>query len=198
MTNVFFELKNASIGIAGLGGLGSNVAVALTRLGPGKLVIADFDCVEQSNLNRQHYFLDQVGMHKVDATIANLNRIWPDSNIVPHKKRLTPENIPEIFSGCDIIAECFDRSDQKQMLVETVLTKMTRPYIVSVSGLAGYGKSNEIKTRRISKRVILVGDTVSGVGRGVPLTSSRVGIAAYHQANAIVELLMDELNKPPF
>jgi len=191
MTAVFFELGKAVIGVAGLGGLGSNVAVAMTRMGPGRLVLADFDVVEEPNLNRQQYFLDQVGRHKVDACIENLRRIRPDVELVGHKVRLTAQNIPQVFAGCRVVAECFDRSDQKQMLVETVLTRMPEAVVVSVSGLAGYGRSNEIVTRRISRRHILVGDCVSGIGPGVPLTSARVGVAAYHQANAILEVLLD-------
>jgi len=189
---VFFELQQATVGIAGLGGLGSNVAVALTRLGPGRLVVVDFDCVEADNLNRQQYFLDQVGMHKVDAMLDNLRRIRPDVEVVAHKVRLDPANIPGIFADCDVVAECFDRSDQKQMLVETLLSRLARTVVVSVSGLAGYGRSNAIQTRRISPRHILVGDGVSGIGPGVPLTAARVGIAAHHQANAVIEVLLEQ------
>jgi sulfur carrier protein ThiS adenylyltransferase len=195
MTPVFFEIKNSIVGIAGLGGLGSNVAVALTRLGLGKLIIADFDIVENSNLNRQQYYLDQVGRPKVDASTDNLKRINPHIDIQAHRIRLTATNIPEIFAKADVIAECFDRSEQKQMLVETVLTRMEKTVVVSVSGLAGYGKSNDIVTRRLSKRHILVGDGVSAARPGVPLTAPRVGIAAHHQANAIVEIMVDELSK---
>ena len=191
--HVLYELKGAVVGIAGLGGLGSNVAVALTRLRVGKLVIADYDVVEDSNLNRQNYFVDQIGKHKVDMSMENLKRINPEANIEGHKIRLTPENIPRIFKECDVVAECFDRADQKQMIVETVLTKMEDIFVVTVSGLAGYGRSNDIVTRRISDRLVLVGDTVSGIGPGIPLTAPRVGIAAYHQANAITEILNDEI-----
>ena len=193
MPPVFYEMKNAVIGIAGLGGLGSNVVVALARVGAGKLIIADFDVVEEGNLTRQHYFLDQIGRAKVDATVENISRINPDTKIQMHRVRLTPENIPKIFAGADVVAECFDLPEQKQMLVETVLTKMKRVVIVSVSGLAGYGNSNEIKTRRISKRLILVGDGTSAARPGTRLTASRVGIAAYHQANAIVEVVINEI-----
>lgn len=187
---VFFELKQSVVGIAGLGGLGSNVAVALTRLKMGKLILVDFDRVEADNLNRQNYFYDQIGRFKVDATIENLRRIWPEADLEGHKVRLTPENIVKLFARADVIAECFDRADQKQMITETVLSKMPDKIIVSVSGLAGWGGSNEIVTRQISERLILIGDGISGVEPGVPLTASRVGVAAYHQANAIVEALM--------
>ena len=187
---VFYELKSAVVGIAGLGGLGSNVAEALVRMKIGKLILVDFDRVEASNLNRQKYFYDQIGRWKVDATIENLLRIWPEAQLEGHKVRLTPETVQSIFASADVIAECFDRADQKQMIVETVLSKMPDKVIVSVSGLAGWGASNEIVTRPINNRLILVGDSVSGTGPGIPMTAARVGVAAYHQANAIVEVLM--------
>jgi sulfur carrier protein ThiS adenylyltransferase len=192
--HTFLELKNAVVGIAGLGGLGSNVAVALTRLRVGKLILVDFDQVEESNLSRQNYFANQIGQHKVDASIENLRRINPDADLEGRKVRLTAEKIPQIFQGAHVIAECFDRADQKQMLVETVLTQMKNVVIVSVSGLAGLGRSNEIVTRRVSERLVMIGDTVSGTGPGVPLTAPRVGVAAYHQANAIAEVLINELH----
>ncbi|MDD5459427.1 MAG: sulfur carrier protein ThiS adenylyltransferase ThiF [Phycisphaerae bacterium] len=184
------KLKNATVGIAGLGGLGSVVAVALARASVGRLIIADFDKVDQSNLNRQHYFVDQIGQPKVAALTENLRRINPNVEITGFDGRLTADNIREIFADADVIAECFDKTDQKQMIVETVLTKMHQP-IVTVSGLAGYGNSNAIITRRINGRLILVGDGESGIDTNSFLTAARVGIAACHQANAILELLID-------
>jgi sulfur carrier protein ThiS adenylyltransferase len=189
------KLKKATVGIAGLGGLGSTVAVALTRAGIGRLIIADFDKIEKTNLNRQHYFLDQIGRFKVDALTENIKMINPDVKIKGHILKLTEENIPQIFAQADIIAECFDKADQKQMLVQTVLTKIEKAVIVSASGLAGYGKSNQIQTRRVSSRLILVGDNESGTDTGLPLTAPRVWIAASHQANAIIEILIDEIIK---
>ena len=188
------KLKCSVVGIAGLGGLGSNVAVALARAGVGKLIIADFDLVEESNLNRQQYFVDQVGKSKVDCAIENLQRINPRVEVEGHQVTLVPDNIPQIFRDADVIAECFDTAQAKQMIVETVLTKMGGVKIISVSGLAGYGKSNEITTRRISPRLVLVGDGRTGIDKCKILTAARVGIAAMHQANAIIELLIDEIH----
>jgi len=185
------KLKSATVGIAGLGGLGSNVAVSLTRIGVGKIVIADFDLVEPSNLNRQQYFIDQLGTNKVAAMTENLKLINPYIKIDGHQARLTPDNIPTIFSDCPIIAECLDKADQKQMLVETVLNKMNNVKIVAVSGLGGYGRSNEIQTHKISDRLIMVGDSTSGIESGFSLMAPRVAIAAGHQANAIVELILE-------
>jgi sulfur carrier protein ThiS adenylyltransferase len=192
MDSISEKLSSLVVGIAGLGGLGSNVAIALARAGVGRLIIADFDNVEQSNLNRQHYFCDQTGRPKVDCMIENLQRINPQVEVVGHRVKLDSDNVLEFFAEADVIAECFDTAGAKQMIVETVLSKMTQP-IVSVSGLAGYGKSNEILTRRVSPRLVLIGDGRSGVDTCEILTAARVGVAAMHQANAILEILIEEL-----
>jgi sulfur carrier protein ThiS adenylyltransferase len=188
--SVHNKLKCATVGIAGLGGLGSNVAFSLARIGIGKLVIVDFDIVEPSNLNRQQYFTEQLGRTKVEALTDNLLNINPYLNIESHCLKLTSDNIPGIFSSCPIIAECFDKAAQKQIIVETVLNK-TSAKIVAVSGLGGYGKSNEIVTRNVSNRLILIGDGSRGLESGFSLMAPRVAIAAGHQANAIVELILE-------
>ena len=121
---VHARLKAATVGIAGVGGLGSAVAVALARVGVGRLIIADFDVVEPSNLNRQQFFIDQIGMHKVAALSANLQRINPYVSVKQHILMLDPENIATTFAGCSILVEAFDRADMKAMLVNTVLEQM--------------------------------------------------------------------------
>ncbi|MHC4646902.1 MAG: sulfur carrier protein ThiS adenylyltransferase ThiF [Planctomycetota bacterium] len=189
------KLRRATVGIAGLGGLGSTVAAALARAGVGQLIIADFDSVEQSNLTRQQYFVDQIGKSKVECTIENLSRINADVKVTGHCRRLDAESVPVIFAQADVIAECFDKAEEKQMIVETVLTKMDKPIVVTVSGLAGYGNSNAIQTRRVSDRLILVGDNERGIDSEPVLTAPRVGIAACHQANAILEVIIDETKK---
>ncbi|MHC4573696.1 MAG: sulfur carrier protein ThiS adenylyltransferase ThiF [Planctomycetota bacterium] len=193
MTTISEKLKQATVGIAGLGGLGSTVAAALARAGVGRLIIADFDSVELGNLTRQQYFTDQIGKSKIDCTIENLRRINPNVKVTGHREKLNAENAPAIFAEVDVIAECFDKAQEKQMLVETVLTKMQKTIVVSVSGLAGYGKSNAIRTRRISPRHILVGDGQTGIDSEPVLLAPRVGVAACHQANAIVEVIIDEI-----
>jgi sulfur carrier protein ThiS adenylyltransferase len=198
MPYTFYEMKRAVVGIAGLGGLGSNVATALARLGVGKLILVDFDVIEESNLNRQQYYLDQIGQPKVEASLTNLSRMCENTEFVIKHLRLEPGNIPEVFGEADVIAECFDLPDQKQMLVETVLTEMDKPIVVSVSGLAGVGKSNSIVTRKINDRHVLVGDGENGVRPGIPLAASRVGVAAYHQANAIAETIVNGMKVPDF
>ena len=186
------RLKQTTVGIAGVGGLGSAVAVALARVGIGHLVIADFDVVEPSNLNRQQYFIDQIGRFKVDALTENLLRINPYIALEAHRVMLNPENIPTIFSGCQVVVEALDRAEMKAMLVNRVLEAMPDSTIVAASGLAGYESNNSITTRRISRRLYLVGDTVSEAQPGNGLMAPRVGIAAAHQANQTVRILLGE------
>ena len=189
---VHARLKQACVGIAGVGGLGSAVAVALARIGVGRLIIADFDVVEPSNLNRQQYFIDQIGYLKVAALVDNLKRINPYVCVEPHPVLLTPGNIPEVFAPCPVVVEAFDRADMKAMLVDTVLSALPQTTVVAASGLAGYGPNNTISTRKVSRRLYLVGDNVSEAKPGSGLMAPRVGIAAHHQANQAVRIILGE------
>ena len=189
---VHARLKAASVGIAGVGGLGSSVAVALARVGVGHIAVADFDIVEPSNLNRQQYFIDQLGLHKVVALAANLRRINPYVSVSQHPVMLDPVNIATVFSGCSIVVEAFDRAEMKAMLVNTILEQMPAVTVIAASGLAGYGSNNTIKTRNLSKRLYLVGDGISEAQPGNGLMAPRVGIAASHQANQVVRCILGE------
>lgn len=184
------KLARSVVGIAGLGGLGSMVAAALARTCVGHLILCDFDQVEESNLNRQNYFVDQVGMNKVDASVLNLQRINPHITLESHHGKLSSNDIPKVFKDAHIICECFDKADQKQMIVETVLSEMNVP-VVTASGLAGVGQSNLIRTQVMSNRLTMVGDQTNDINLGLPLTAGRVWIAAAHQANAIIEHLIN-------
>jgi sulfur carrier protein ThiS adenylyltransferase len=186
------KLKQAVVGIAGAGGLGSAVAVALTRVGIGRLVIADFDVVEPSNLNRQQYFIEQIGQNKVEALMDNLKRINPYSSVESHCLRLNPDNIPNLFANCHIVVEAFDRADMKAMLVNTILETLHKCRIVAASGLAGFGSNNSIATRKVTDRLYMIGDKISEAAPGNGLMAPRVGIAASHQANQVVRLILGE------
>ena len=187
-------LSNKVVGIAGAGGLGSNCAVALARVGVGKLIIADFDVVERSNLNRQYYFLHQLGQKKVVALRSNINLINPEVNVEVHDIKLQADDISKIFASCDVIVEAFDTAEMKEMIIETVLEKMPEKYIVSGVGLAGWGNNNSITTR-YSDKLIICGDGESEVSDDMPPLAPRVGIVANMQANVALELLLGRLNK---
>ena len=186
------KMKRATVGIAGAGGLGSAIAVALARIGVGHLILADFDIVEPSNLNRQQYFIDQIGLPKVDALAANLGRINPYVKVTTHNLRLTSHNVPEIFAAVDVMVEAFDRASEKAMLIETFRSGFPSVPLVAASGVAGNDPANTVRTRRLLDNFYLVGDGVTGAQPGRGLMAPRVGVAAHHQANAVVRLLLGE------
>lgn len=159
----FRKIQKARIGLAGAGGLGSNCACNLVRVGFKRFTIADFDIVEPANLDRQFYFIDQIGMNKIDALRANLLRINPSLELKMINKRIENTNIKELFNDCDVIVECFDRAEYKSMLVSELIH--SGKLIVSASGLRGIGSSDDIKVHKIKKNLIIIGDLKSDIDR---------------------------------
>ena len=189
---LYETLKTKTVGIAGCGGLGSNCAMALARVGVGRLIIADFDVVSDSNLNRQYFFRDQIGKLKVYALKENLQRVNPEVKVNAFDLRLCSNDIVEIFSDCDVIVEAFDLSKMKQMIIETVLMYMPEKYIVSGVGLAGWGENNMLATRFYDK-LIICGDGEIEVSEDLPPIAPRVGIVAHMQANQVLEILLGKM-----
>ena len=187
------QVRQASVGIMGLGGLGSAVAVALARIGIGRMLLADFDLVEPTNLNRQHYFIDQIGMAKTDALRDTLGRINPHLEIDVIDERLTAASIVKHFAGVDVLVECFDDAVMKANALRVALTDLKGIGYVGASGVAGYGDNNSIRTSHVGARVYLVGDGESAAAPGQGLMAPRVGIAAHQQANQVVRILLDEV-----
>ncbi|MBI9054451.1 MAG: sulfur carrier protein ThiS adenylyltransferase ThiF [Bacteroidales bacterium] len=183
------RLKNYTVGIAGAGGLGSNCAVALARVGVGKIVISDFDVVNESNLNRQYFFRDQLGEKKVIALKNTIKRIDPEIDIVEYDIKLNENNIVDIYKDCKIIVEAFDLAEMKQMLIETCLTEFPEKPIIIGSGMAGYGESNSINVRQ-SENLYICGDEKSEVSDDTPPLAPRVGVVANMQANTVLEILL--------
>jgi sulfur carrier protein ThiS adenylyltransferase len=189
------HLSKFRVGIAGAGGLGSNCAVALARSGVGTLIIADYDVIEEANLNRQYYFTDQIGQMKTEALKENISRINPKISVRSHQVQLDRTNIPEIFSGCDVVVEAFDRSDMKEMLIETVQTQMPGIPVIVGSGMAGWGQSDMIRYRKIDETLYVCGDESTEVSETKPPMAPRVGMVANMQANVVIELLMKSAMK---
>ena len=183
------RFKSACVAICGLGGLGSNIALALARAGVGKLILIDYDQVDITNINRQQYKASQIGMNKTEALGQNLREIAPYIEIKLHAVRVTEENAAELLCDADIICEAFDRAEAKAMLTNFVLETMPDRYLVAASGMAGIGSANEIKTRRITSRFYLTGDGLSDVSDEGTLYASRVMVCAAHQAHMVLRIL---------
>ncbi len=186
------RFSEASVAICGLGGLGSNIAIMLARAGIGRLHLIDYDKVDLSNLNRQQYAVSQLGMYKTQALADTLKAIAPYCEVVTDTVRVTEDNIEELLRGEQIICEAFDQAEAKAMLVNGVIEHFPEKYLLSGSGMSGFGSANEIKTRKLTKHVYLCGDGVSDIADGIGLVSSRVMVCAAHEAHMVLRILLEE------
>lgn len=188
---VYEKLINSSAVICGLGGLGSNTACALARAGIGRLKLIDFDRVDITNLNRQNYFISDIGRYKTEAQRDIIRSINPVIELETATVMMDEKNSAELTNGYDVVCECFDKAENKAMLINTVLSETDR-VIVSGSGMAGHFSSNSIVTKKAMNRLYICGDGVSGIEDGNVLMAPRVGICAMHQANMVLRILLDK------
>lgn len=104
-------IRDAVIGIIGCGGLGTNVATALASAGVHHMVIMDPDCPEESNLNRQYVYCQEVrnGNPRPKAVILAewIRNIDPEIQVEAHVCRFSAE-AEELFAQCDILVDCLD------------------------------------------------------------------------------------------
>ena len=186
------KISAARVAVCGLGGLGSNIAIALARAGVGHLHLIDFDRVDLTNLNRQQYAVGQLGQYKTDALRETLSLVSPYCDVTCDTIKVTEETLPDLLRNEDYICESFDRAEAKAMLVSGVLEHFPEKYLVAGSGLAGLGSANTIQTRRVSQRFYLCGDGTSDSSVGLGLVASRVLVCAAHEANMILRLIAGE------
>lgn len=189
--DIYEKLINSRVAIAGLGGLGSNVAIALARAGIGKLFLVDFDTVDITNLNRQQYFTEDIGRKKTEALSDIIKKINPVTELETADTYVTEENALSLFKDYPIVCECFDKAENKAMLINTLLGQSDDITVISASGMAGYGSSNTITTSHPMERLYLCGDKISGIEQGMGLMAPRVALCAMHQANTVLEIILE-------
>lgn len=182
------KIQKVKIGMAGAGGLGSNCALFLVRCGFRKFRIVDFDIVELSNLNRQFYFAAQVGRRKVEALRENLLSINPRLEIEAFTERIDQDNVQSLFPDCDVVVEALDSAADKRMVVEAYMH--SGKLLVAASGIAGWGRSDNITVHRIKDNFFLVGDLTSETAPDCPPLAPRVNVAAAKQADVIVSYVL--------
>lgn len=186
------KFSSAAVAVCGLGGLGSNIAIALARAGVGRLLLIDYDRVDITNLHRQQYKANQIGKYKTEALAENLVEIAPYIRIETVTQKLTEENCTDYLSETDVICEAFDDAQAKAMLVNAVLERLPHHYLVAASGMAGLGTPNTIRTRKVTKRFYLCGDEVSDAEDTIGLVAPRVMLCAAHQAQIVLRILAGE------
>ena len=182
--------QKATVGIAGAGGLGSNIAFSLARAGIGTLIIADYDIVTLENLNRQQYTIAQIGKLKVEALAENIQSFNPFINLVLHPVKITPANFNAIFGTADLLLEALDEAEQKEMLISCWTSNYPNKHLIVASGLAGYGKNESIHTEHYGF-LHLVGDMMSELNAEISPVATRVAVVANMQANLALELLAE-------
>lgn len=183
-------LAEKTVGIIGLGGLGSNAAMMLLRSGVMHFVLADPDRIEESNLNRQLFFPDQLGRPKTEALAEMLYRIDPRVSLTLAQERVGRDNMARLFSEVDVVIEAVDTADDKSMIVEAVSELLPGVPLVWAMGLAGYESANCIDTIQVGQDSWLVGDLEADIRDGLPLLATRVMIAAAHEAHMAVRILL--------
>lgn len=188
------KIKRYTIGIAGLGGLGSNAAVSLARTGIGKLILVDYDKVEKSNLNRQYYFLDQIGKNKTTAITENIKKITPETKITTHNKKLEKNNIPSFFKNADLIIEALDKAETKTVFIENIQKNLPETPIIAASGVTGYGNNERIQTKKMGNLYIIYDKKAKPSDKDI-LTGPRISLIANMQANLALEILLNKVKK---
>lgn len=185
------KLRASKVAIAGLGGLGSNIAVMLARSGVGHLLLVDYDVVDITNLNRQMYGVSHIGLPKTEALLTILQQINPYLTYETKQCKVTADCVQELFGEYGIVCEAFDKPDQKAMLVNTLLEQCPGTIVVSGNGMAGFSDANAILTKRCMSRLYVCGDGTTEIGAGMGLMAPRVAICAGHQANKVLQLLLE-------
>ena len=185
------KLKKSSVGIAGLGGLGSNAAISLARAGIGRLILVDFDKVEDKNLTRQYYFLEQVGKTKVESLTECIEKINPQVKIVTHNIKLKKGFMEKPFQDVTVVIEALDKAEIKTLFIEEILSKLPDKPIIAASGVAGYGHSDRITTKRLGHLYMCYDEKAKSSDDDV-LMAPRVALMANWEANLALEIILGE------
>lgn len=185
------KLALGRVAIAGLGGLGSNVALALARSGVGALKLIDFDLVDSANIHRQAYYFRHIGRTKVEALAELIAEINPWVELSFDSAKLSADNMAKKLGGWPIIIEALDLAESKAELVNIVLAELPGARVICASGLAGLKSANHILSRKLTPRLFICGDGQSEVTEGTGLMASRVMVCAGHQANLAINLIIN-------
>ena len=128
-------VKNYTVAILGCGGLGSQVAWILARLGVGKLILYDFDVVEASNLNRQNYSVSDIGKKKAEATAVRIKQWLPHVSVESRDEFVDAEVLKRVAAEADIVVEAYDGVGSKIEAFD-FFQDHTTPYVCT-TGVAG-------------------------------------------------------------
>ena len=117
------KLKNSSVAVVGLGGVGGMATISLARSGIGTIIIQDFDVVCESNFNRQIIAnVDTIGKKKVDVMEEMILKINPNCNVIKLDEKFNSSS--RLFEyKFDYLIDAIDSVDDKILLIESCLNK---------------------------------------------------------------------------
>lgn len=132
-------LLRAQVGVVGLGGLGGAVVEVLARIGVGRMVLADGDRFEESNLNRQLLStLERMEVAKADAARERIAQVNPSVAVAAHQQLVTSENADALLRGCDVVVDCLDNLPGRFVL-EDACRRIGCPLVsAAVAGASGH------------------------------------------------------------
>jgi len=146
------KLQNAKVLVVGLGGVGSFAAEFLARAGIGKMIIADGDVVDITNINRQLPALHStVGQHKVELVGNRLMDINPNLELTKINEFLEPERMEELIKSekFDYVLDCIDSLTPKLALMITC--RRNKVKLVSSMGAGGKTDPSKVMVRDLHK-----------------------------------------------
>ncbi|MDV0446588.1 putative adenylyltransferase/sulfurtransferase MoeZ [Methanosarcinaceae archaeon Ag5] len=131
-------LSEACVFIAGAGGLGSPVATYLAAAGVGKIILLDFDAVDETNLNRQflHHEKD-IGRQKAVSGSEKLSSQNPHITVLPVCEKLTDKNVSELTGGAGIIVDALDNDETRRVLAKFAFNSRLPYFHAAVYGFSG-------------------------------------------------------------
>ncbi len=181
------NIQSKKIGIGGAGGLGSNCAMMLVRSGFKHIEIIDKDVIDASNLNRQQFFLKEIGLSKVAVTKERLLAINPDLNITVHHVHWDETIGEKFFQGFDYIVEAFDNAEWKFRFAQYYAARF--PVVVSGVGMAGLLDKKPMSIKKIGNMYIC-GDRSTNSHAGHPPMAPRVTQCAGMMAEVVLDLTL--------
>lgn len=181
------QIQKQRVGIGGAGGLGSNVALILVRSGFKNLEIIDQDVIDPSNLNRQQYYIHEVGQDKVLTLKSRLLDVNPDLNIRVVKDQWRPDNGSTFFTDASIVVEAFDQAKWKYSFVE--FYRERAPFVVSGNGMAGLAQKQTMTVKKMGN-IYFVGDLTTDSAEGHPPMAPRVTACAAKMAEIVLDLTL--------
>ncbi len=172
------KIRSLAVGIVGLGGIGTVSATLCAQLGVRRLVIADMDAVDASNLGRQWLYSEKdVGKLKAEVAEKRLKEINPDCEVRHYAGLVDGKNIKEIFSSCDAILDCTDNYEARAA-IDGYCRRSGKTWVYS--GAAGTGAMAKLvmpDSKPFSKWANKPGDKFSCAQVGVLNTSCAVAAA---------------------